>query len=168
VPTRGAASTSAALLGVSLRPTDPARCGSASLAAGSALTAGGWAADADVGRALVLETWIAFAALAALAGCAAALAVAPDALLLGGFWVTAAGLAVGLPTGFAYHLALRRSLRSAGRLPARWWLHPTALHGALPDADRARVLAWCGVGAAGFAVSLLGCSLVALGAWRAG
>jgi len=114
----------------------------------------------------LLEAWIAFGLLAALGGCAAALAVAPDALLIGGFWIAAAGLAFGVPTGFAYHLALRHSLRTAGRLPARWWLHPTALHGELPREDRARVLAWCAAGAAGFVVSVLGCALVALGTLR--
>ena len=115
----------------------------------------------------MLEGWIALALLVALAGGAAALAVAPDLLLLGGAWLTAAGLAFGVPTGLVYHLALRRALRAAGRLPARWWLRPTALHGALPEPDRLRVLAWCGAGAAGFALCVLGCALVALGALRA-
>jgi hypothetical protein len=115
----------------------------------------------------VLEAWIALGLLAALAGCAGALAVAPDVLLLAGFWIAAAGLAFGVPTGFVYHLALRRALRAAGRLPARWWLRPTALHGDLPPARRRHVLAWCGAGAAGFAFSLLGCALVAIGALRA-
>lgn len=116
----------------------------------------------------MLEAWIALGLLAALAGCAGALLVAPDALLLGGFWLTLAGLGFGVPTGLVYHLALRRALRAAGRLPARWWLRPTALHDELPRADRARVLAWCAAGAAGFVVSVLGCVLVALGALRAG
>lgn len=113
------------------------------------------------------EAWIALGLLVALGGCAAALAVAPDALLLGGAWIVAAGLALGVPTGFVYHVALRRSLRAAGCLPARWWLRPTALHSELPPADRSRVLAWCGAGAAGFAITVLGCALVALGALRA-
>jgi hypothetical protein len=115
----------------------------------------------------VLEAWIAIGLVAALAGCAAALALAPDALLVGGFWIAAAGLAFGVPTGFVYHVELRRALRCAGRLPARWWLHPTALHGDLPVRDLGRVLAWCVAGAAGFAVTILGCALVALGALRA-
>lgn len=114
----------------------------------------------------MLEAWIALGLVVALAGCGAALAMAPDTLLLGGAWVAAAGLAFGLPTGLVYHLALRRSLRAAGRLPRRWWLQPTALHDALPASARGRVLAWCGAGAAGFAVAMLGCALVALGAWR--
>ena len=115
----------------------------------------------------MLEAWIAIGIVVGLAGCAAALALAPDALLVGGFWTALAGLAFSVPTGLVYHLALRRALRAAGRLPARWWLRPTALHGELPDADRFAVLAWCAAGAAGFAASLLGCALVALGALRA-
>jgi hypothetical protein len=114
----------------------------------------------------VLEAWIALGLLAALAGSAVALAVAPDALLVAGFWIAVAGLAFGVPTGLVYHLALHRSLRAAGRLPARWWLHPTALHGELPRGDRPRVLAWCAAGALGFVVSVVGCALVALGALR--
>lgn len=114
----------------------------------------------------MLETWIAIGLLGALAGCAAALAVAPDALVVGGFWLAAIGLAFGVPTGLVYHLALRSSLRTAGRLPERWWLHPTALHGELPGDDRSRVLAWCAAGALGFAVSVVGCALVAIGALR--
>jgi hypothetical protein len=115
----------------------------------------------------VLEAWIAVGLLVALAGSAGALAVAPDLLLLIGFWVAAGGLAFGVPTGLVYHLALQRALRAAGRLPARWWLHPTSLHDDLPPADRFRVLAWCAAGAAGFAATVLGCALVALGAFRA-
>jgi hypothetical protein len=114
----------------------------------------------------VLEAGIALGLLLALAAGAAALAAAPDLLLLGGFWIAAAGLAFGVPTGLAYHLALRRALLAAGRLPARWWLRPTALHGALPHAQRARVLAWCAAGAAGFVLCVLGCALAALGALR--
>lgn len=112
------------------------------------------------------EIAIALGLLAALGGLAAALAVEPATLLVWGFWTIAAGLAFGVPTGAIYHLALRRSLLAAARLPERWWWSPTALHDALPDADRTRVLAWCYAGAAGFLVTVLGCALVAMAAWR--
>lgn len=114
----------------------------------------------------MIEALVALALLMALAALAAALAVAPATLLMAGFWLAVAGLAFGIPTGLVYHVALHRSLRAHGRLPARWWLRPTALHGRLPEADRARVLAWCGAGALGFAVSMAGCALVAVAAWR--
>ncbi|RIL04760.1 MAG: hypothetical protein DCC71_12990 [Proteobacteria bacterium] len=112
------------------------------------------------------EVAIAFGSLLALGALALVLAAPPATLLVAGFWIAAAGLAFGVPTGAIYHVALRRSLAACGRLPARWWIQPTALHGALPGADRARVLAWCYAGAAGFAVTVAGCALVALAAWR--
>lgn len=102
----------------------------------------------------------------ALAALAAALAVAPTALLVAGFWSVAGGLAFGVPTGLVYHVLLRRSLLAAGSLPARWWWSPTALHHLLPDADRSWVLGWCYAGAAGFLVTVFGCALVGLAAWR--
>ena len=104
--------------------------------------------------------------LAGIGALAVALAVAPTALLVAGFWLTVAGLGFGVPAGVFYHVLLRRSLLAAGALPERWWWSPTALHDWIPDADRARVLGWCYAGAAGFAVSVAGCALVALAAWR--
>ena len=83
-----------------------------------------------------------------------------------GFWTAAAGLAFGVPTGAVYHLALRSALLRAQRLPARWWLNPTALHDELPASVRTRVLAWCYAGAAGFLVTIAGCALVAIAAFR--
>jgi hypothetical protein len=101
-----------------------------------------------------------------LGALAAALAVAPAALLVAGFWTTVAGLVFGVPTGFLYHVALRRSLLAVGALPDRWWWSPTSLHDGIPPADRRWVLGWCYAGAAGFLVTVLGCAIVALAAWR--
>jgi hypothetical protein len=112
------------------------------------------------------ELWIALGLVAVLCGVAATWSVPPATLLVAGFWTTLAGLAFGVPTGVLYHVALRRSLLSCARLPERWWLNPTALHGEIPEADRLRVLGWCGAGAAGFLVTLAGCAIVALAAWR--
>ena len=93
-------------------------------------------------------------------------ALAPDVLLAAGLWLLGAGLAFGLPTGAFYHVVLHRSLALSGRLPSRWWLHPTALHARVPAADRTRVLLWCRLGALGCAVAFLGCGVFALGAFR--
>jgi hypothetical protein len=114
----------------------------------------------------MLEAGIALALLITLSAAGLALAVSPPAVVVWGFWVVGAGLAFGVPTGLVYHVALRRALLEAGRLPARWWLQPTALHGALPEAARARVLGWCAAGALGFVVTVAGCVLVAIGAVR--
>jgi len=112
------------------------------------------------------EIAIAFGFLAAFGVLAAALAVEPAALLLAGFWTAAAGLAFGVPTGLLYHVALRRSLRAVDALPERWWWSPTSLHGGIPAADRRWVLGLCYAGALGFLVTVFGCALVALAAYR--
>lgn len=116
----------------------------------------------------MLEGWIALGLVAVLGALGGALALSPEILLIAGFWVAAAGLGLGIPTGLLYHWALRRALVTAGRLPPRWWVHPTSLHDRLPAEARPTVMAWCTAGAAGFLVSLAGCALVALGALRAG
>jgi hypothetical protein len=112
------------------------------------------------------ELWIVLGLCAALGGLAALWTLEPITLLYAGAWVTALGLAFGVPTGVWYHVALWRSLSARARLPERWWLDPIALHGDIPREDRFRVLAWCYAGAAGFLVTIVGCALVALGAWR--
>ncbi len=91
-------------------------------------------------------------------------ALAADALLAAGLWLVAAGFAFGIPTGFWYHVELRRVLLRDGALPARWWLHPTRLHGAIPAEAWWRVMGWCYAGAAGWLVSFAGCFVFALGA----
>jgi hypothetical protein len=112
------------------------------------------------------ELLIAAAILGGLGVLAALFAVAPATLVVAGFWIAAAGLAFGVPTGAIYHVALRNALLGAERLPARWWLQPTALHGEIPEDDRRRVLAWCYAGALGFLVTVAGCALVAIAAFR--
>jgi hypothetical protein len=90
----------------------------------------------------------------------------PELLLFGGAWLVGAGFALGLPTGFVYHVALYRSLRRIDALPAQWWLKPTALHGRIPAGDRVWVLGWCYAGAFGLFVILVGIPIGAMGAWR--
>jgi hypothetical protein len=80
-----------------------------------------------------------------------------------GIALIALGLAIGVPAGALYHVRLYREVRPAR---AGWWLHPTALHAQLDERNRARVLAWFKVGAAGFVLAITGCALVALGALR--
>lgn len=87
-----------------------------------------------------------------------------DVTFGGGVALVALGMAIGVPAGALYHVQLWRALR-----PARlWWLHPTALHARLDGAARRRVLGWFKLGAAGFVLAILGCALVAIGAFRSG
>jgi hypothetical protein len=73
-----------------------------------------------------------------------------------------AGLALGVPTGVVYHVALARALGRRGVLPKGWYWQPIALHPSLLPQERPAVLAWCGAGAVGFAITALG--LLVLGA----
>ena len=111
------------------------------------------------------EALLVLAFVAALGGGALAWSLlATEALLLSGLWLVATGFALGIPTGFWYHVELRRVLLRAGALPPRWWLHPTRLHGAIPRERWWRVMSWCYAGAFGWLVSAAGCAVFALGA----
>lgn len=113
----------------------------------------------------MLEALLALAFVAAIgAGALAFSLLATETILLAGLWLVAAGLALGIPTGFWYHVELRRVLAASGALPPRWWLHPTRLHGAIPAERWWRVMGWCYAGAFGWLVSFAGCCVFALGA----
>ncbi len=115
----------------------------------------------------MLEILIVLCVFVAMAGWVLVTAtVGVESLFVAGFWLVVGGLAFGVPTGLLYHLALRRSLLRQGPLPARWWLKPTQLNPQIPGPDRGLVLGFCYAGAAGFLVTLLGCIVVAIGAWR--
>ena len=115
----------------------------------------------------MLEMLVVLCVFVAMAGWVLATAVATvEIVFMTGFWLVLGGLAFGVPTGFLYHLALRRSLLRSGALPARWWLRPTQLHDHIAGADRGLVLTFCYAGAVGFLVTVLGCVVVAIGAWR--
>jgi hypothetical protein len=79
-----------------------------------------------------------------------------------GVALVALGMAIGVPAGALYHVRLYRLVRPTGA----WWLRPTALHPRLDDADRSRVMGAFKIGAAGFVIAIVGCALVALGAFR--
>jgi hypothetical protein len=118
-------------------------------------------------------------ALAVLAGvCLLSLAalvlplVPAEWILTGGAVCTGAGLLLGVPTGFWYHVRLRACLRRRGSLPRRWWLRPVGLHGRLAPEERGLVLPWFYLGGAGFVLTVAGClgvgAGVVLAAFRAG
>lgn len=92
--------------------------------------------------------------------------VTVEALLLGGTWLATLGFGIGLPASAVYHGLLWRSLRRAGALPAGWYWRPTSLHRRVPAPDRALVLGFCALGAAGFFAIVLGCAAIALAVWR--
>lgn len=89
-----------------------------------------------------------------------------ETLLFTGMAFAALGFAYGIPTAIVYHWRLFKSLRACDRLPARWWLQPTSLHGQIPAADRAGVFVWGAIGGSGFGVIVIGIVLTSMGLWR--
>ena len=80
-----------------------------------------------------------------------------------GVWMTAAGFAFGLPTGFIYHVVLYRALRPRGELPRGWYWRPLRFNDRLLPEERGRVMSWCYAGAVGFAVISIGLLLMGTG-----
>ena len=66
------------------------------------------------------------------------------------------GLAEGIPTGFWYHVVLRRILAARGPLPSRWWIHPTRHHAGLTSEEHRRIRIWFVLGGIGYAVAVSG------------
>jgi hypothetical protein len=66
------------------------------------------------------------------------------------------GLALGVPTGFWYHVILYRCVSAKIPLPRRWWLSPAALHRHLAVAEARRISRWNRIGGAGFVLCLVG------------
>ena len=89
-----------------------------------------------------------------------------ESLIWGGMGLAAIGFAYGIPAAIVYHWRLYRSLKKSDRLPARWWLQPTALHDSIPRDDRFGVLFWGAIGGSGFLVIVLGIILTVIGLWR--
>jgi hypothetical protein len=115
----------------------------------------------------VFELLIAGGILGSLVGAAALVTYAPWWWLFGaGLVCMPLGLLIGVPAGVWYHVRLYRSLGPRGILKRGWWINPTGLHAHLTDEDRRGMRFPFFFGAAGFVVSILGCILFAVGAWR--
>src|SRR6266545_521909 len=88
--------------------------------------------------------------------------VTPSLVTAIGLATLVLGLVLGVPTGFWYHVILYRSLSARSRVPAKWWLVPSALHPQLTDAERRRIRPWYRLGGVGFVLSVVG-GLAAIG-----
>ena len=66
------------------------------------------------------------------------------------------GLAVGVPTGFWYHVMLYRLVSRKIPVPRRWWLSPSGLHVHLTDVEQRRIKPWNRLGGIGFVLSVVG------------
>ncbi|MFT3926815.1 MAG: hypothetical protein QM778_29995 [Myxococcales bacterium] len=106
--------------------------------------------------------WV-IGALSILGGLAWLVAALPPLQLLYiSLAVVGLGVLLGIPFGLLYHLRLRTELLRLGELPRRWYLEPTKLHARLGDAALARVYPAFMLGALGFGLIMLGCTLATL------
>lgn len=110
----------------------------------------------------MVELVVAGGLLVLLLGGAAATLLPYEMLLDAGIWLSGAGLLLGVPTGFVYHVLLYRALAPRGQLPRGWIWRPLDQHDKLTRGERRRVLPWAYVGGAGFGVIMLGFLAIAL------
>lgn len=87
-------------------------------------------------------------------------------LLVGGFVGIGLGLLLGIPTGFYYHVLLRRALLKDPPLPQLWWLHPTRFHDRVKSNETRRLFVYFYMGAAGFFLILIGAFITMLSVVR--
>lgn len=86
-----------------------------------------------------------------------------ETLYYGGVWITAAGLILGLPTGFIYHVRLYQVLHPRGELPQGWFWRPLRYNSRLTSEERNSVMAWCYAGGLGFVIICFGLIMMAAG-----
>lgn len=111
----------------------------------------------------MLEIGIAVGVLGVLIGFALLVSYASSLVLLWlSFGVVLLGLGIGVPYGVRYHLVLRRLLEQQGKLPKRWFVHPTQYHRLLDEHGREQIRSPFRFGAAGFVLILVGCGLMTL------
>lgn len=117
----------------------------------------------------MFELLVVLGVVAGLAGGTALITLTSWQILFGtGMILTAAGMLLGVPTGFWYHVRLHRALSPRGVLPKRWWMNPTSFHRELTEAEKPPVMRWFWWGAVGFMMAMTGCALVMAGALRSG
>ena len=86
-----------------------------------------------------------------------------ETLYYTGIWVTLAGFALGVSTGFVYHVRLFQVLSPRGELPRGWFWRPLRFNARLRPEERGGVMAWCYVGGFGFVIICLGLLLMGTG-----
>lgn len=115
----------------------------------------------------MIEMLLIAGVLAVIGGVTALFALVPWYLLFGaGVGLIGLGLLIGVPTGFWFHVLLRRVMRERGLQVPRWWLRPMSVYEQLSLGDRRRVSAWLYAGGAGFVLAMCGCAMFAVGALR--
>lgn len=86
-----------------------------------------------------------------------------ETLYFNGIWLTAAGFALGVPTGIIYHVRLYQVLHPRGQLTRGWYWRPLRFNSLLRKEERSGVLSWCYVGGFGFLVICVGLLMMGAG-----
>jgi hypothetical protein len=107
------------------------------------------------------EFLIAAAMIAALVVMALLFLIQWESLFYWGSVLVAAGMIVGVPTGFVYHVQLYKALHRKDRLARGWIWKPFEHHVHLDRRDRLAVMPWAIVGGLGFFIVVIGQVLVA-------
>ena len=112
----------------------------------------------------MIETVVVLGLLFLLGGAGwAALLLDWETIAVSGMLLAFFGLALGVPTGFYYHVQLYRHLNPRGVLPKGWYWSPMRYHEHLLAHERRRVLGWSYVGGVGFLLIILGCAATLFG-----
>ncbi len=115
----------------------------------------------------MIELLLIVGVLAVIVGITALFALVPWYLLFGaGCALIGLGMLLGVPTGFWFHVLLRRVMRERKIVMPMWWLKPMTVYEQLGAQDRRRVMPWLYAGGAGFVLAIAGCALFAVGAFR--
>ncbi|HSI03841.1 MAG: hypothetical protein ACAI38_10755 [Myxococcota bacterium] len=115
----------------------------------------------------MLEIGIAFAVVGIFVGVVVAAAAVPVLTLI---WVGVAtiiaGMALGLPAGVGYHVAMHRGLAASGIEAPKWWWSPVRYHDQLGDRGRRLVMPWFVAGVLGATLAFLGCAILVVCLFR--
>jgi hypothetical protein len=115
----------------------------------------------------VLEICIALGVVGLFVGVVMAAAGLPVLTLVWtGVAVIVAGMAVGLPAGVGYHVAMFRGLVASGVDAPKWWWSPVRYHEQLDDKSRESVMPWFIAGVVGATLAFVGCAILVVCLFR--
>jgi hypothetical protein len=113
------------------------------------------------------ELGIAFAVVMLFVGIVVAVALVPVmSLVWVGVFTIVGGMALGLPAGVGYHVAMHRGLLASALSAPKWWWSPVRYHAQLTPASRRRVMPWFVAGVAGATLAFAGCAILVVCLFR--
>ena len=115
----------------------------------------------------MLELGIALAVVCLFGGVVVAAAAVPVLTLI---WVGVAtiivGMALGLPAGVGYHIAMHRGIAASGIEAPKWWWSPVRYHEHLDTNSRRTVMPWFVAGVLGATLAFMGCAILVVCLFR--